>query len=46
MIENKIAELVDKLAERLGRIPTEDEVLLFIYGTDEERQSVWNGKGA
>lgn len=46
MIEDKIAELVDELAERLGRIPTEDEVLLFIYGADEERQSVWNGKGA
>jgi hypothetical protein len=35
-------EIIRALAERLGRMPTEDEVITFIRGTDEERMIIWN----
>lgn len=39
---NDIVELVIKLTERLGRMPTEDEVSTFILGTEEDRKRIWN----
>jgi hypothetical protein len=35
--------LIDGLRKRLGRWPTEGEVLEFIFGTKEEREAIWNG---
>lgn len=38
----KIMRIVASLEERLGRYPTEDEVMTFIFGSDDERNAVWN----
>lgn len=34
--------LVMSLQARFGRLPTEDEVIDFINGNEEERQAIWN----
>jgi len=36
--------LVMGLEAKLGRLPTEDEVVAFIFGTEEERRKIWNGE--
>lgn len=33
-------ELIAGLAEQLMRLPTEDEVIVFIFGTNEQRQHI------
>ena len=38
----KIDMLVMALTARLNRLPTESEVMLFIFGTREDREAVWN----
>lgn len=30
------------LRDRYGRMPTEEEVRIMIFGTEEERLEVWN----
>lgn len=40
--DQKIETLVVALIARLGRVPTEAEVMLFIFGDKEDRQTVWN----
>lgn len=37
-----INEVVTQLAERFGRLPTEDEVYRFLMGTPFERQAIWD----
>jgi hypothetical protein len=36
--------LVLSLKAKLGRLPTEDEVVTFINGMKAERQLIWDGK--
>lgn len=36
-------QLIEELTKQLGRVPTEDEVYTFIYGSKAERTLVWNG---
>lgn len=40
--DKKLKVLILSLQERLGREPTEEEVLGFINGTQEEREAIWN----
>lgn len=40
--DDKIEMLVMALNARLGRLPTEAEVMLFIFGNKEDRLTVWN----
>ncbi|QJD49640.1 hypothetical protein HWD32_gp65 [Gordonia phage Secretariat] len=35
-------EIIDRLEERLGREPTEEEVYYFIYGDEETQNTIWN----
>lgn len=37
-----LKDLISRLAHRLKREPTEDEVLEFIMGDTEERTIIWN----
>lgn len=41
-MDEKFALLIISLQIRLGRMPTENEVILFIWGTPEERDEIWN----
>lgn len=34
--------IINDLTFKKGYLPTEDEVLLFVYGTDEDRSNIWN----
>lgn len=40
--QQAMEELIRGLAQRFGRIPTEDEVHDFIFGDDDTRLLVWN----
>lgn len=40
--QNLLGVVITKLEERLDRKPTEVEVYDFIFGSDEEREAVWN----
>lgn len=40
--EKVLHELVLKMEERFGRVPTEDEVYDFITGDDDARLHIWN----
>jgi len=42
MDEDALDELIQALRNRLGRLPTEDEVLKFITGTEWDRLVIWN----
>ena len=43
MMDNeKFKLLVLCLQARLGRLPTEEEVLTFIWGDKETRERIWN----
>lgn len=33
-------KLVDGLASQMGRLPTEDEVYAFIFGSEEQRKEI------
>lgn len=35
--------IVASLQARLGRLPTEEEVIQFIFGSKDEREEIWNG---
>lgn len=37
--------VIDGLTRRFGRVPTEDEVMSFIFGTKEIRKDIWDKKG-
>jgi hypothetical protein len=39
---NSIETLIDALTIQFGRLPSSDEVLMFVYGTEIERQLIWN----
>jgi len=40
--DEKFMILIESLQARLGRLPTEDEVVKFIIGTKQEREAIWN----
>lgn len=42
MADTHLEILIGSLTERLGRIPTEDEVMDFINGDEETRSNIWN----
>lgn len=42
--KEKLPEIIDRLTERLGRSPTDDEVYNFIFGSEGERLKVWNAE--
>lgn len=42
MDDDALKKVVGRLAERFGRYPTEQEVIAFINGSDEERAAIWN----
>lgn len=35
-------KLVQKLADHLGRTPTEYEIYYFVFGTKEQSNEIWN----
>lgn len=37
--------LIRELRIRFGRLPDEDEVYIFINGTDQERDELWTNRG-
>lgn len=41
-VDKKLTYLVQRLKGQFGREPTEEEVLSFIEGSDEERIAIWN----
>lgn len=41
-MQSKLEELIVRLTVRLKRVPTEDEVYDFIYGSSEDRLRIWN----
>jgi len=43
--ELALSKLAQGLTAQLGRAPTEDEVMQFVFGNDEMRREIWNGKG-
>ena len=45
MSDEALRELISRLTKRLDRVPTEDEVTQFIFGSLEEKTAIWNGKG-
>ena len=45
MSDEALSELISRLTNRLGRVPTEEEVTTFIFGSLEEKNAIWNGKG-
>lgn len=40
--EAKIVMLITALKARLGRLPTEDEVVGFMSGDADEQRRIWN----
>ena len=42
IVNHNLTRICCALADRFGRVPTEDEVMGFILGTDEERLEIWN----
>lgn len=42
--DKKMHDLVLALKLHLGRLPTEDEVVKFINGTEEEKTAIWNSE--
>ena len=42
--KNRLSRLIAMMTERMGRIPTEDEVVEFIYGNDQIRRDILNGE--
>lgn len=40
--DDSLKTLVEALTTRLGRLPTEDEIIKFINGDMETRQEIWN----
>ena len=41
--DEKFTTLIKALHAKLGRLPTEDEVIQFIFGDQQMREEVWNG---
>lgn len=41
MSDERFTLLVMTLQARLGRLPTEEEVTLFLFGTHEDRNRIW-----
>jgi len=39
-----ITEVVMALQARFGRMPSEDEVIEFLFGTDAQRNDIWNSQ--
>ena len=39
-----ITEVVIALQARFGRLPTEQEVIEFLFGTDKKRNDIWNSQ--
>lgn len=40
--QDNLGYVIDQLAERLKRLPTEQEVYDFIMGDKEQRMQIWN----
>jgi len=41
-MDRKIGIVVDALAKRFGRLPSEDEVYGFVFGDKHARYEIWN----
>ena len=39
-----ITMVVMALQARFGRLPTEEEVVGFLFGTDTQRKDIWNSQ--
>jgi hypothetical protein len=39
--ETKLQVIISNLQTHLNRIPTEDEIFAFVFGTTEDRQRIW-----
>ena len=39
-----ITMVVMALQARFGRLPTEEEVVGFLFGTDTQREDIWNSQ--
>lgn len=42
-MDDSMKLLIAGLADKLSRLPTEQEVWTFIFGSEEQRAEVWNG---
>lgn len=40
--DGDLTTIITALRDRLGRLPTENEVMLFIFGTEIEKFAIWN----
>jgi len=40
--DDALTTIINKLRDRFGRNPTEEEVLGFIYGDDHKKFLIWN----
>jgi len=41
-VDLKLQLLVSSLHARLGRLPSEDEVVTFVFGDSATREAIWN----
>lgn len=44
-VDDNITKLVLGLTKHFGRIPTENEVMVYLFGTNEQREEIYNNKG-
>lgn len=42
--DEDLTRILDLMTIRLGRLPTEDEVIDFIMGDIKTKEGIWNGK--
>jgi hypothetical protein len=42
MSDQQMRTVVEALAERFGRLPTDEEVMDFLFGDEEKRLAIWN----
>lgn len=45
MIDEDLTKVIEGLQARFGRLPTDNEVYNFVWGTAATRQSIWDCKG-
>jgi hypothetical protein len=44
VLRETLANITNRLYDHFGRVPSEDEVMSFILGTDVERLLIWNSR--
>lgn len=42
-LDDDIEKMLLGLAKYMGRLPNEDEVMTFVYGTEQQRLEILNG---